>query len=1437
MKIIAKKANVTSTAVQHVAKHFDLVLGIDIHWTKLPVPPIPLPLPHPFIGFIFDPMEYADFSIPVPSLLQKMFNLPEKIPMGASVFVHGRIKATTTTSVFGFGCSIKPKGGAASMLGAAMVGNIIPIKHITGGLPFYKIFLGDLEGPHDGEIYFGSESVIINGSECSGSFPQQVLTCWGIPFGHQYFPPAWLALYQHILTMYVQINVKPPVLVGGTFIPHKYTLSDILMRAAAVLFMKALGAIAKKGLTKFNHFLQGKFGKNPISKLLCFFGLEPVNFVTGAMNFSWDDFELFGERTIRWTSAWQSDITYSGIMGNGVICNYDLFIIPQEADGVAAYNNPDENQVFPIPMPEVGGKEEYYRSLKLWQHRPNKSKWIVRTETEIRTYRAFSDEEYGTIYLTERIDYVGGGFLLLDYSGRKHLLSTIKDHLGRLIIFGQDEERGLIRSAMYKHGDVIDQLVAYDYDEKSNLIRVRDRFGKSIEFEYDGANRVVLRRNRNNMTYTWEYDAEGRVIHTTGEGGVQEGYISYHDGYNEVRYSATGATEQYYYDGNNLVYKKVDAMGGETWYGYNSWHERTLVGTPEGKVVGYDYDDRGNLIRLTAADGAETVYEYDDHNRLIARTDAASNREEWVYDTETALLLKHKEADGTVVTYTYEKDKQQPSAIEYGEELRAVLQYDTLGLISNITDGHGVCETFAYDDYGRPLKHRHADGNSTEWQRDRLGRVTRYATHGQSVMRISYDAYDLPVEVTSGNEVWTMEYTPMGNLRRQTRRTSSMRMVSALNYEYDSYDQLKFVENEHGERYFFERDLNGEVICERGFDGLERHYIRDLDGTVITTQLPDGTAVHHQHDQAGRLTYNKYTDGSWEAWEYDKAGRLTKAYNRDSVTEFVRNALGQVIKETQDGRTVEHKYDERSQLSNIVSALGGSITYGYDIKGAVNHISAGMSGKRKPWEADIVYDRFGRETSRMMPGCVENTMHYDSIGRPAHQRVRHNGQTLYDKSYTWGDNLRLLRTFDTINGRSVRYDYDTFGSLSGAVFGDGSRQWRNPDLMGNVYDSPDRTDRSYGRGGQLREDKKWRYYYDSHGNLVLKTMRRSGPSLETGMRDEFLAWQSGDYAYTWQGNGMLRSVTRPDGKTVTFKYDALGRRIEKVFDGRVYRYLWNGDVILHEWDYAEADRPNTIVTETGEVTLDRPEPVENPITWVYDSDSYVPTAKIVGDRHYSIVSDYIGRPVQAYDDNGNIVWQADYDIYGNVRNLNGSRQFIPFRQLGQYEDEETGLYYNRFRYYDPRIGIYISQDPIGLAGNNPTLYGYVSDSNNRMDLLGLNKTSWWLHDSDGSLLDSGTMKPDPKAKTIPGRVGDSEQKILKTIETRHAGNLEGTKLTINSEPTFIKTPTGKTVKIEGIKPCDFCDARMDEFTIKNKMQIEYNYRGKQVSYPKTKVCS
>ena len=80
----------------------------------------------------------------------------------------------------------------------------------------------------------------------------------------------------------------------------------------------------------------------------------------------------------------------------------------------------------------------------------------------------------------------------------------------------------------------------------------------------------------------------------------------------------------------------------------------------------------------------------------------------------------------------------------------------------------------------------------------------------------------------------------------------------------------------------------------------------------------------------------------------------------------------------------------------------------------------------------------------------------------------------------------------------------------------------------------------------------------------------------------------------------------------------------------------------------------------------------------------------------------MGRPAQVYDDKGELVWQVEFDIDGRIReNLFNNKPFIPFRQLGQYEDKELdGLYYNWFRYYNSETGSYISQDPINLEVNS-----------------------------------------------------------------------------------------------------------------------------------------
>jgi len=96
----------------------------------------------------------------------------------------------------------------------------------------------------------------------------------------------------------------------------------------------------------------------------------------------------------------------------------------------------------------------------------------------------------------------------------------------------------------------------------------------------------------------------------------------------------------------------------------------------------------------------------------------------------------------------------------------------------------------------------------------------------------------------------------------------------------------------------------------------------------------------------------------------------------------------------------------------------------------------------------------------------------------------------------------------------------------------------------------------------------------------------------------------------------------------------------------------------------------------------------------------------------------MGSPCEAYKEAGAKVWHYEQSTYGGTEVITGDINFIPFRYQGQYEDAETGLYYNRFRYYSPEEESYISQDPIGLDGGLE-LYNYVHDANAWVDVFGL----------------------------------------------------------------------------------------------------------------------
>jgi RHS repeat-associated protein len=186
----------------------------------------------------------------------------------------------------------------------------------------------------------------------------------------------------------------------------------------------------------------------------------------------------------------------------------------------------------------------------------------------------------------------------------------------------------------------------------------------------------------------------------------------------------------------------------------------------------------------------------------------------------------------------------------------------------------------------------------------------------------------------------------------------------------------------------------------------------------------------------------------------------------------------------------------------------------------------------------------------------------------------------------------------------------------------------------------------------------------------------------------------------------VRAETLVNGKlesTGAYRYDSLGRRVAKVSEvnGKTEQkhFLWQGLRMLRE------ERP-------GQSSL-----------YLYEPGSYAPLARVdqaEGEerRLYYFHTDQIGTPLEMTDANGSIVWQATYKAWGAVERLafNDVEQNLRFQ--GQYFDDETGLHYNTFRYYDPEVGRFVTQDPIGLLGGE-NLYKYALNAQMWIDPLGL----------------------------------------------------------------------------------------------------------------------
>ena len=695
------------------------------------------------------------------------------------------------------------------------------------------------------------------------------------------------------------------------------------------------------------------------------------------------------------------------------------------------------------------------------------------------------------------------------------------------------------------------------------------------------------------------------------------------------------------------------------------------------------------------------------------------------------------------------------------------------------------------------------------WARDVLGNVTAYAYDDAdnlihieeadgNVHNLVYDASGNLVKASDLLHDVEFDYGPLGTLtgRRQFGRH--------VRFGYDSELQLREIINEGGECYSFRLDGLGRVVEETGFDGLQRKYLRDGAGRVVRVIRPEGRQTDYEYDGVGNILQETQHDGRTSRFAYDEDGRLLRAENKEIKVAFKHDLGERIVKETQGGHCIMRKYDCTGRHVHTESSLGASIDYSHDKDGNLSEMNSGG------WSARWQRDRVGLETERELTGGVHVKTHHDSLGRETYKSVGARNVEQFRRSYTWGIGNRLHATEDGLTGRRVRYDYDEFDNLLSAEYKQGNdveRIYRIPDRIGNLFETREKDDRKYDAGGRLTEDRDYFYHYDCEGNLVFKEFKemalRGGiiapinrERLETELGITFRAFGTG-WRYDWQSDGMLAHVVRPDGKEVSFAYDALGRRIRKTYAGTTTRFVWDGNVPLHEW------------TEEAE---------ESMVTWLFEQDTFVPAAKLVANGEcFSIISDYLGTPLQAYDKQGNKVWEQELDIYGRQRKRPSA--FIPFKYQGQYEDAETGLYYNRFRYYDPNAGSYISQDPIGLAGGSLILYMYVSNSNNLIDPFGLSRRGNQATRDHIEVVKDKFMSDNPGATHIGGGLDDAGNQ-MKEVYIRPSKPIPGsTKGGSYTDLTF-KTADGKIVHINTVDKGNFNGMSKREFTNLNRIKAD-----------------
>jgi RHS repeat-associated protein len=1053
---------------------------------------------------------------------------------------------------------------------------------------------------------------------------------------------------------------------------------------------------------------------------------EPINVASGNMFISQHDiFIPAQEIPLRLYRTYNSQDDFDGMFGYGWRSNFDI-TLTEQFDG--AVIEVDEKGVYTIYTRNSDGA-----------YTPSAGKYSQLSKDADGTYVLLREHGRRLFFNAQgkltKIEERNGNHLDIIYNS-SGIITEVCGPSGRKFIFTSNSQ-GKITQVK----DPVGRVFKYEYDSQNNLIRTTDPLANSTVYQYDHNHNLIQQADANGHRLYFEYDADDRAFHSWQENSNNEVTLFF-DYANKTTTSSDslGNITTYEYNEYGLVTKIIDALGNIHCFSWDADLNKISSTDAAGNTTYFTYDEKGNLLTIEDPQNNITTFTYEPNfNLLSSLTDALGNTTIYIYN-EKGNLIKVKGAFNNTTTYNYDAFGNLVSLTD-ARANQTSYQYNEYGDLVKVTDPLDSQTLFSYDLLGNCIQITNAKASSTKFVYDKLNRLIQIIYPNNSQINYAYDAVGRRICLIDprGN---TTRYAydevnrliqvtdALGNTTKYIYDTEGNRIClidangNKTEYLYDSLNRLTKVITALGNQTLFSYDAVGNLTSRTDSNNNTINYSYDSLNRLTQISYPDNGSVAFAYDAAGRCISMNDTQGS-STYVYDKLNRLIKVDGPgdDDTVLYEYDAMGNCIKMTNhNGDTTTYVYDCLNRLICLSDSLGNITTYAYDTLSNLtqinypNHTQAvysydslnrliNLSNIRLPTQIissyTYDYDPSGMKTKLTLANGDYIEYTYDHLNRlisETKQKKYPSHKTYYSYAYEFdgvGNRLSLIREF---------HQKPLFAQESKDKTKDKQKKqktkptfWDKPGLTKFTY--------IYDKENRLLQLKAERvdttylidYEYDSNGNLITKKEYKQNHSSKAKITQ-----------FTYDYQNRLTSISYPNGSTSRYAYDGLGRRIRSEEDNQIIKYLYDGLNVIIERDYYNA----TLATYTRGLSFGGG-----------IGSVICQKVPLKGNTYYHYND--LGSVTSLSDAFGNLKQQYSYDAYGNLLSSKRSKRYKrqPLRNPYQFSTKEygfkSGLYYFGARYYEPRVGRWLSPDPLEMVeGTNRYLYVH-NNPVNALDPFGL----------------------------------------------------------------------------------------------------------------------